>query len=89
MLVTRQVNQILNGITRRAVLKLADRTDLRIEERLFTLEEAYAAKEAFVTSATTSTWPVVSIDQQAVGDGQPSQYARQLRELYLEEALAG
>ncbi|MEZ5448680.1 MAG: aminotransferase class IV [Thiolinea sp.] len=48
MLVTRQVgHEILNGITRRAVLKLADRTDLRIEERLFTLEEAYAAKEAF------------------------------------------
>lgn len=89
VLVTRHVgNQILNGITRRAVLKLAEQTELKIEERAFTLEEAYAAKEAFVTSATTFVWPVIEIDQHVIGGGQPGEFAMKLRELYVAEALA-
>lgn len=89
VLVTRHVgNQILNGITRRAVLKLAEQTELTIEERPFTLEEAYAAKEAFVTSATTFVWPVVEIDQKPIGDGKPGEFAMKLRELYIAEATA-
>ncbi len=89
VLVTRHVGpEILNGITRRAVLRLAELTELRIEERSFTMEEAYAAKEAFVTSATTFVWPVIELDGQAVGDGQPGVFATKLRELYIEEALA-
>ncbi|MGB1255269.1 MAG: D-amino-acid transaminase [Thiolinea sp.] len=89
VLVTRHVgNEILNGITRRAVLKLAEKTELTIEERSFTLEEAYAAKEAFVTSATTFVWPVTEIDGHAVADGKPGEFAAKLRELYIEEALA-
>ncbi len=90
VLVTRQVgNQILNGITRRAVLKLAEKTELTIEERPFTLEEAYAAKEAFVTSATTFVWPVIEIDHKPIGNGRPGKFAAKLRELYIAEALAG
>lgn len=89
VLVTRQIgHEILNGITRRAVLKLAAQTELTIEERPFTLDEAYAAQEAFVTSATTFTWPVVEIDGKAIGDGKPGRFAKQLRELYIAEALA-
>ncbi|MEZ5534055.1 MAG: D-amino-acid transaminase [Thiolinea sp.] len=89
VLVTRQVgHEILNGITRRAVLKLAEHTELKIEERLFTLEEAYAAKEAFITSATTFVWPVVEIDGRVIGDGKPGPFAKKLRELYIAEALA-
>ncbi|MGB1010772.1 MAG: D-amino-acid transaminase [Thiolinea sp.] len=89
VLVTRHVgNEILNGITRRAVLKLAEKTELTIEERSFTLEEAYASKEAFVTSATTFVWPVIEIDGHAVADGKPGEFAAKLRELYIEEALA-
>lgn len=89
VLVTRHVgNQILNGITRRAILKLAEQTELTIEERSFTLEEAYAAKEAFVTSATTFVWPVVEIDGHVIADGKPGTFATKLRELYIAEALA-
>jgi len=89
VLVTRHVgNAILNGITRRAVLKLAEHTELTIEERPFTLEEAYAAREAFVTSATTFVWPVIEIDQHVIADGKPGEFAKQLRKLYIAEALA-
>ena len=85
-LVTRQLGpEILSGITRTAVLRLAEEAQMRIEERPFTIQEAQAADEAFITSATTFVTPVVKIDGQAVGQGQPGPIARRLRELYIEE----
>ena len=59
---------------------------MRVEERPFTIEEAQAADEAFITSATTFVMPVVGIDGQPVGEGRPGPVARRLRELYIEEA---
>ncbi|PID44054.1 MAG: D-amino acid aminotransferase, partial [Proteobacteria bacterium] len=88
-IVTRQIgNQILNGITRRAVLALAREHDYKIEERLFTVEECYDAAEAFVTSATLFVQAVVSIDDKQVGDGKPGPVAQKLREYYVDMALA-
>ncbi|WP_374701346.1 aminotransferase class IV, partial [Methylobacterium sp. B1] len=53
MLVTRPLSTaLLPGITRASVLRLAQEADLRIEERLIPVEEAYAAQEAFYTSAS-------------------------------------
>ena len=87
-LVTRQLgNEILAGITRKAVLELARTSDLKIEERAFTVQEATDAAEAFITSATTFVMPVVSIDGQPVGDGRPGPVTRRLRELYIRTAL--
>ncbi len=69
-LVTRQLGtEILSGITRQAVLKLAAEAEIRIEERPFTVKEAYDAAEAFVTSATTFVMPVISIDGKKIGEG--------------------
>jgi D-alanine transaminase len=59
---------------------------MRIEERPFTLEEAQAAQEAFVTSATTFVLPVVRIDGHDVGSGEPGPVASRLRAIYIEEA---
>jgi len=88
-IVTRHVgNQILNGITRRAVLALAEKHDYKIEERLFTVEECYEASEAFVTSATMFVQGVVKIDDAKLGDGKPGKITQQLRQLYIEMALA-
>jgi len=88
-LVTRQIgNEILNGITRRAVLALAEAHNYTIEERLFSVEECYQAAEAFITSATTFVQPVVKIDDAVIGNGQPGPVAKQLREFYVEMALA-
>lgn len=87
---TRQLsNLILHGITRAAVLRLAEQETITIEEGPFTLQEAYAAAEAFITSATAFVLPVVSIDGHELGDGTPGPVARRLRQLYLEEALGG
>jgi len=87
-LLTRQLgNEILAGITRKAVLKLALEQQLKIEERPFSIEEACNASEAFITSATTFVMPVISIDGKPVGDGKPGKLTRRLRELYIQTAL--
>ena len=87
-LVTRQLgNEILAGITRKAVLRLAEEQQIEIDQRPFGIDEAYAAKEAFITSATTFVMPVVSIDGKPVADGRPGRLTRRLRELYIETAL--
>ena len=85
--VTRHLgNEILHGITRAAVLRLSDEHGVAVEERAFTVDEALAAKEAFITSASTFVLPVVRIDGHAIGDGTPGPVAKRLRELYIERA---
>ncbi|UYV37027.1 D-amino-acid transaminase [Rhodobacteraceae bacterium D3-12] len=86
-IITRQLsNDILHGITRAAVLRFAREAQMQVEERPFTIEEAKAADEAFVTSASTFVFPVVEIDGAALGDGTPGPVAKRLREIYLEES---
>ena len=86
-IVTRALsNDILHGITRAAVLRFAREAQMNVEERSFTVDEARAADEAFITSASAFVMPVVEIDGAAVGDGRPGPVARRLREIYLEES---
>jgi len=70
---------ILRGITRTVLLDVIAAHRLTLEERAFTVEEAYAAREAFVTSATQSVMPVVRIDGRPVGNGAPGLIASALR----------
>jgi D-alanine transaminase len=89
VLVTRQNgSEILPGCTRKAVVALAEERQLRVEERAFTVEEALAAKEAFITSATLFVQPVVSIDGISVANGKPGPMANRLREIYIDFARA-
>ncbi|WP_138465123.1 D-amino-acid transaminase [Poseidonocella sp. HB161398] len=86
-IVTRQLSHdILHGITRAAVLKMAKEAQMQVEERPFTIEEAKDAAEAFITSATTFVMPVVKIDGTELGDGKPGPVAKRLREIYIEES---
>ena len=78
---------LLTGVTRRAVLRLAGDQGVRTEERPFTVKEALAAREAFITAATAFVLPVVEIDGVPIGDGRPGPVARAFRALYIEEAL--
>ena len=89
-IVTRPLSEaILPGITRLAVMRLAREAQLRVEERLFTVEEAHEAAEAFLTSASMLVMPVVAIDGRPVGDGRPGPLVRRLRELYFDMVKAG
>jgi D-alanine transaminase len=83
MLVTRNLsNDILHGVTRRTVLAIASEEGVKFEERQFTVAEALAANEAFVTSATSFVTPVIRIDGKPVGDGLPGPLTKRLLAWY-------
>ena len=85
--ITRPIsNAVLAGVTRRTVLRLMAETGIGLDERPFSLEEAYDADEAFMTSASSFVLPIVEIDGRMIGGGQPGPVARRLREIYIEEA---
>ena len=77
---------ILKGVTRTALMKLAEAEGIELEERAFTVEEAKRAREVFVTAASSFVMPLVSLDGVRIGDGRPGPVATRLRELYLEQA---
>ena len=90
VLVTRDTGaNILRGVTRGAALDLAADLQMRVEERAFSVAEAKAAREAFLTAATAFVTPVIGIDGQAVGEGAPGPVALRLRRLYLDHAHRG
>ena len=87
-IVTRPLsNSILPGIRRRTLLELAEQTGIQIEERLFTIEEALAADEAFISSATTMALGVIEIDGVQIGNGTPGPITMKMRALYTERVL--
>lgn len=88
-IVTRPADHaILNGVTRLGVLKVAAEAGLKLVERPFSVAEAKAAREAFLTSTTNFVVPIVRIDDATVGEGRPGELARRLRALYSDFALA-
>ena len=85
-IITRQLGtEILHGITRAAVLRMAAEAQMEVEERPFTIAEAQAADEAFITSASTFVMPVVEVDGAKLGSGTPGPVVARLREIYLDE----
>ncbi len=75
--------QILGGITRRRILKLAEREGIEFTERHFTVKEAQSAREAFITSTTTLVLPVTTIDDAVIANGKPGSFTCKLRQHYL------
>ena len=73
---------ILRGITRTVLLAAIGKQGLRLDERPFSVEEAYRAREAFITSASQIVMPVVQIDGRPVGNGHPGSVATALREAF-------
>ncbi len=88
-LVTRRADSaILDGVTRNTVLDAIEIEGLEVVERAFRPEEAHVAREAFITSATNTVMPVVSIDGHTIGDGKPGPITRRLREIFPSVAKA-
>jgi D-alanine transaminase len=87
MLITRPLGRdILPGITRSVVVEVIEAQGLAFEERAFTVEEAYVAREAFITSASQIVQPVVNIDGRPIGNGAPGLVAAALRNAYHRHA---
>lgn len=81
-------NAVLAGCTGSALTALAQESGLSVVRRTFTVGEAIAAHEAFITSASTLCQSVVRIDGQMIGDGRPGPVAMRLRALYIDFARA-
>ncbi|RUW29960.1 MULTISPECIES: D-amino-acid transaminase [unclassified Mesorhizobium] len=87
VLVTRPAEHgILRGITRTTLFDVAAKLGLRIEERGFSVAEAKAAREAFISSATTIAMPVVEIDGAPIANGHPGSMTLSLRQAFFDIA---
>jgi D-alanine transaminase len=75
---------VLPGVTRISVLAIARELGLMAEERAFSVEELFAAHEAFATSAGLLAMPVVEVDGRAIGDGSPGTITAKIRSRYIE-----
>jgi D-alanine transaminase len=82
-------NAILRGITRTVLFDAIRAEGLTVEERAFTLQDAYRAREAFITSASQIVLPVVRVDDRVIGDGKPGPVTIALRRAYHRYAEAG
>ena len=88
-LITRPTDRsILRGVTRTTLTDIIAREGLTLVERAFSVAEAKAANEAFITSATNLVMPVVRIDETTIGDGKPGPTTRRLREIFHDVAEA-
>ncbi|MBK8157743.1 MAG: D-amino-acid transaminase [Rhodospirillaceae bacterium] len=84
-LVTHAKNHdILGGVTRLSLLELVASAGIKLVERSFTVAEALAASEAFLTSSSAFVVPVTRIDGKTISDGKPVPVSRKLREMYIE-----
>ena len=81
-------NDILPGVTRRAVVALCNTYGFRLVESRFTLDEAKKADEAMISGASSYVLPVIKIDDQAIGNGTPGELSLRLREIYIDYARA-
>ncbi|MEP6762738.1 MAG: D-amino-acid transaminase [Gemmatimonadaceae bacterium] len=88
VIVTRALSRaILPGVTRHMVLDIAEAVGIACEQRPFTVEEARAADELFLSSATTFVLPVTQLDDKTIANGKPGPLSIKLRELYIRRAL--
>ena len=82
-------NEILNGVTRRAMLKVAGQENMSLSETRYTLQQVFDADEAFITGASTYIQPVVEVDGRKIGNGKPGPVTLKLQKLYFELCDAG
>ena len=75
-------NNILAGITRLSIMKVAKENNIMFSERAFSLEEAKSAKEAFISSTTSFVKPVLKIDNKPIGDGRVGPLSAKLLSYY-------
>ncbi|MGO7990727.1 D-amino-acid transaminase [Rhizobium leguminosarum] len=86
-LVTRPAEHgILRGITRTTLMDVGAKLGLKIAERSFSVSEMLAAREVFLTAATSICFPVVSVDGQAIANGHPGSVSQKVREAFFDVA---
>ena len=80
-------NEILPGIRRMRLLRIAKDIGLKIEERKFSMDEVYSADEVFISAATLILLPVIYADDKAINGAKVGEISSKLREIYASELL--
>ena len=89
MLFARPLNrELLPGITRASMLAVAEEQGVRISEERYSLDDVYAAGEAFATGASSYIQPVTQVDGRVIGDGEAGALTLRLRAAYLRAVRA-
>jgi branched-subunit amino acid aminotransferase/4-amino-4-deoxychorismate lyase len=75
-------SNVLPGITRAAVIELAESSGLAIDIRGLTINDVLEADEIFLTNSIMQVMPVCRVERRAVGDDKPGKITRQLLGAY-------
>jgi branched-chain amino acid aminotransferase len=75
---------ILEGITRQAVIELAQAAGLPVQQIALTRHDLFIADECFLTGTAAEIIPVVKLDSRTIGTGQPGPITRQLMQQFAE-----
>jgi len=87
-IITRELSsKLLAGVTRKTILEVAIKLKLTIKEKPFTITEALKANEAFISSASNLILPVISINNNKIGNGEMGPITEILRETYIKLSL--
>jgi branched-chain amino acid aminotransferase len=73
---------ILEGITREAIMELAQKEGIPLKETPFTRHDLYVSDECFLTGTAAEVIPVIEVDQRLIGDGKPGPVTRRLIDLF-------
>lgn len=85
VLITRPLsNLILPGITRKVVLEICNKNNIKVEEKLFTQDELLQMDEIFISGTGSEITPVVQVDNIIIGDKKPGNITRLIQEKFFE-----
>lgn len=73
---------ILEGITRQAVIDLAQEEELEVRECVLSRHDVYVADECFLTGTAAEIAPIVKVDRRTIGSGAPGPVTRKLHEKF-------
>ncbi|MBN1573559.1 MAG: branched-chain amino acid transaminase [Deltaproteobacteria bacterium] len=84
---TPPLTSILNGITRDAIITLAEELGYKMKEERFTRDELYTADEAFFTGTAAEVTPIREIDDRAIGNGTAGPITKKLQKVFFDSAM--
>jgi branched-chain amino acid aminotransferase len=73
---------ILAGITRNAVIEIAQEAGIDVRETPLTKHDVYIADECFLTGTAAEVVPVVKVDSRTIGSGKPGPMTRDLEKRF-------
>jgi branched-chain amino acid aminotransferase len=84
ILITPPLPSILEGITRKSIIEMAEKEKIKVCEANFTRDEVYIADEAFFTGTAAEVTPVREVDGRSIGNGKPGPITRKLQNLFFK-----